>query len=185
MSINPHPPAPRVDYYVPLPVLPMWTLWCWRLWSRTASGKEGGRNTETEVTRRAWHKGLQKLTVFFYTVIDEDEDDNWQCYESICFSLRLHTHSQTTLSVIIITVLTRPRNCSTCSVGWVIRATNTLKKEEKKKLFWVRKYTIKKYIKKGSKYRLKNHLWINYIKVCLWWKTFSFQKRFIALLALI
>ena len=27
---------------------------------RTASGKGGGRNTETEATKRAWHEGLQK-----------------------------------------------------------------------------------------------------------------------------
>ena len=29
---------------------------------RTVSGKEGGRNIRTEVTTRAWHQGLQKLT---------------------------------------------------------------------------------------------------------------------------
>ena len=33
------------------------------------------------------------------------------------------TQLQTTLTVIIILVLTRPRNCSTCSVGQVIRVT--------------------------------------------------------------
>ena len=31
---------------------------------KTASGKEGGRNTETEATTRAWHEGLQKLRLF-------------------------------------------------------------------------------------------------------------------------
>ena len=39
------------------------------------------------------------------------------------FGLRLPEESQTTLSVIIIPVLTRPGNCGTCSVGQVIRAT--------------------------------------------------------------
>ena len=47
---------------------------------RTAPGKGGGRNTETEATMRVWHEGLQKLrllcTFFIYAVIDEDEDDN-------------------------------------------------------------------------------------------------------------
>ena len=45
----------------------------------TASGKESGRNTETEATTRAWREGLQKLRLFFYTLIDEDEDGNWWC----------------------------------------------------------------------------------------------------------
>ena len=39
------------------------------------------------------------------------------------FCLRLLTVPQTTLTVIIIQVLTRPGNCGTCSVGQVIRAT--------------------------------------------------------------
>ena len=40
------------------------------------------------------------------------------------FALRLLvTGPQTTLTVIIIQVLTRPGNCGTCSVGPVIRAT--------------------------------------------------------------
>ena len=45
---------------------------------RTAPGKGGGRNTETEATTRAWHVGLQKLRLhfFIYAVIDEDVDDN-------------------------------------------------------------------------------------------------------------
>ena len=47
---------------------------------RTAPGKGGGRNTETEATTRVWHEGLQKLRhfiiIFIYAVIDEDEDDN-------------------------------------------------------------------------------------------------------------
>ena len=43
---------------------------------RTASGNEGGRNTETDVTTGAWHEGLQKLRLFFNAVIDEVEDDN-------------------------------------------------------------------------------------------------------------
>ena len=46
---------------------------------RIASGKGGGRNTETETTTRVWHEGLQKLRLFIffiYAVIDEDEDDN-------------------------------------------------------------------------------------------------------------
>ena len=38
---------------------------------RTASGKGGGRNTETEATARAWHEGLQKLRLFiFYLCCD-------------------------------------------------------------------------------------------------------------------
>ena len=43
---------------------------------RTAPGKGGGRNTETEATTRGWHEGLQKLRFVFNAVIDEDEDDN-------------------------------------------------------------------------------------------------------------
>ena len=31
---------------------------------RTAPGKEVGRYTETEITTRAWHEGLQKLRLF-------------------------------------------------------------------------------------------------------------------------
>ena len=36
---------------------------------RTASGKEGGRNTETEVTTRVWHEGLQKPRPFLRFII--------------------------------------------------------------------------------------------------------------------
>ena len=43
---------------------------------RTASGKGGGRNTETEVTTRARHEGLLKLRRFCYAVIDKAEDDS-------------------------------------------------------------------------------------------------------------
>ena len=43
--------------------------------TRTASGKDGGRNTKTEVTTRVWHEELQKLRLF-YAAIDEDEGDN-------------------------------------------------------------------------------------------------------------
>ena len=44
---------------------------------RTAPGKGGSRNTETEATTRVWHEGLQKLRLYFiYAVIDENEDDN-------------------------------------------------------------------------------------------------------------
>ena len=55
----------------------MWTLML-RALIRTAPGKGGGRNTETEATMRVWHEGLQKLRLsfFIYAVIDEDEDDN-------------------------------------------------------------------------------------------------------------
>ena len=44
--------------------------------AQTASGKKGGRSTETEVTTRAQHERLQKLRHVFYTLITEDEDDN-------------------------------------------------------------------------------------------------------------
>ena len=50
-----------------------------RALTRTASGKGGGRNTETEATTRVWHEGLQMLrlfNIFIYAVIDEDEGDN-------------------------------------------------------------------------------------------------------------
>ena len=43
---------------------------------RTASGKGGGRDTETEVTTRARHEGLLKLRRFCYAVIDKAEDDS-------------------------------------------------------------------------------------------------------------
>ena len=41
-----------------------WTLML-RALIRTAPGKGGGRNTETEATMRAWHVGLQKLRLYF------------------------------------------------------------------------------------------------------------------------
>ena len=67
----------RADHrYVPPPIL-LCGLWRW-----TVSGKGGGRNTKTEATTRVWHEGLQKLRLFIYAVIDDDEDDNWWCYES-------------------------------------------------------------------------------------------------------
>ena len=44
---------------------------------RTASGKEGSKNTETEDTTTAWQEGLPEPRQFFMqSVIDEDEDDN-------------------------------------------------------------------------------------------------------------
>jgi len=43
---------------------------------RTASGKEGGRNIQTEATTREWHEGQQKPILSFNAAIDEDEDDN-------------------------------------------------------------------------------------------------------------
>ena len=43
---------------------------------RTASGKGGGRDTETEVTTRARHEGLLKPRRFSYAVIDEDKDNS-------------------------------------------------------------------------------------------------------------
>ena len=55
----------------------------------------------------------------FCLLYNEDEDDNWWCY----FGLRLLDCTQTVLTVIFILVLTRPGNCSTCSVGQVYRAT--------------------------------------------------------------
>ena len=90
---------------------------------RTASGKGGRRNTETEATTRAWHEGLQKRRLFIYSVIDEDQDDNWWCYGGPFSVSDYLTGPQTMLTVIIILVLTRPRNCGTCSVGQIIRAT--------------------------------------------------------------
>ena len=77
MSVSPESRPPLR----PSTNLPMWTLTL-RASIRTAPGKGGGRNTETEATTRVWHEGLQKLSPFFifyffiYAVIDEDEDDN-------------------------------------------------------------------------------------------------------------
>ena len=42
---------------------------------RTASGKEVGRNTETEVTTTAWHEGLQKLRQFLFSCSQDEEED--------------------------------------------------------------------------------------------------------------
>ena len=44
---------------------------------RTASGKGGSRNTETEGTTRAQHEGLQKLNFFSFSFFNAmtDEDD--------------------------------------------------------------------------------------------------------------
>ena len=58
-----------------------------------------------------------------YAVIDEDEDDKWWCYGGPFRFWDYLTGPQTTLTVTIIPVLTRPGNCGTCSVGQVIRAT--------------------------------------------------------------
>ena len=41
---------------------------------RTASGKDVGRNTETEVTTRAWHEGLQKLRLFMQCLMRITDD---------------------------------------------------------------------------------------------------------------
>ena len=93
---------------------------------RIASGKGGGRNTETETTTRVWHEGLQKLRLFIffiYAVIDEDEDDNWWSYGGPFSVWDYLTGPQTTLTVIMMPVLPRPGNCCTCSVGQLIRAT--------------------------------------------------------------
>ena len=38
--------------------------------TRTASGKESSRNTENEVTKKAWHKRLQQLIHFTGTMPD-------------------------------------------------------------------------------------------------------------------
>ena len=54
---------------------PVWIV-TQRALIRTASGKEGGRNIQSEATTRAWHEGLQKLILSFNAAIDEDEDDN-------------------------------------------------------------------------------------------------------------
>ena len=59
--------------YVPPPIL-LWLL-SLRALTRTASGKEGGQNTKTEVSMEAWHEGLQRLSLL-YAAIDEDEDHN-------------------------------------------------------------------------------------------------------------
>ena len=88
---------------------------------RNASSKEGSRNIETEViTTERWlqkqrflkkeerKKGMRVIT------------DNTM---KLHFCLRLLTVPQTTITVIIIQVLTRPGNCGTCSFGQVIRAT--------------------------------------------------------------
>ena len=46
--------------------------------TRTASGKEGGRNSESEVTMTAWQEGPQKLrrdNFIHHALIDKDEDN--------------------------------------------------------------------------------------------------------------
>ena len=47
-----------------------------RALTRTAVGKGGGKDTESEVTTRAWHEGPQKQRIMyiFYVVIDEDDN---------------------------------------------------------------------------------------------------------------
>ena len=72
----------------------------------------------------AWRATEAETFLFFiYAVIDEDEDDNWWCYGGPFSVWDYLTGLQTTLTVIIIPVLTRPRNSGTCSVGQIIRAT--------------------------------------------------------------
>ena len=58
---------------------PVWIV-TQRALIRTASGKEGDRNIQTEATTRAWHEGLQKPILSFNAAIDEDEDDIGWCY---------------------------------------------------------------------------------------------------------
>ena len=92
---------------------------------RIASGKGGGRNTETGHHESvAWRATEAETFLFFiYAVIDEDEDDNWWCYGGPFSVWDYLTGPQTMLTVIVIPVLTRPQNSGTCSVGQVIRAT--------------------------------------------------------------
>ena len=92
---------------------------------RTASGKGGGRNTKTEATTTAWHEGLQKLRLFTFYLCCDRWGWGWELimlWRSISIWDYL-TGPQTTITVIIIPVLTRPGNCGTCSVGQVNRAT--------------------------------------------------------------
>ena len=65
------------------------------------------QNTETEVTTRAWREGLQKPRQVYhlYTVVDEDEDDNWWCYRGpFRFETTYRAGTQTMLTVINIPV---------------------------------------------------------------------------------
>ena len=86
---------------------------------RTASGKGGGRNTETEVTTRAWHDGLQKLRLNFFNLFMQwlmrmITDDAMELHFSLRLLDRVTDHA---CCHIIIPASTRPGNCSTCSVG--------------------------------------------------------------------
>ena len=62
---------------------PMWTL-ALRALIRTASGKGGGRKLRLRPPRECGMDGYRSWDFLFFinAVIDEDEDDNWWCYES-------------------------------------------------------------------------------------------------------
>ena len=104
---------------------PMWTLWVCGLWSELSQARKEEGTPRLRPPRECSMKGYRSWYFFYsiYAVIDENEDDNWWCYESPFRFWDYLTGPQPTLTVIIIPVLTRPGNCGTCSVGQVIRAT--------------------------------------------------------------
>ena len=85
---------------------------------RTASGKEGGKNTGTKVTTKAWHEGTQRLTPFLLC------NDEWGWRRQLMMLWRSMSvldyliGRQTTFSVTIITVSARPGNCCAWIVWW-------------------------------------------------------------------
>ena len=92
---------------------PTWTLWRWRLWSEHTSGKEGGRNTETEAAKSiAWWE-----TENFVSKFCNHRWGQGRKHDAVAahFSLRLLDR--------VTDYAYRPQNCSTCGVGQLIKAT--------------------------------------------------------------
>ena len=85
---------------------------------RTASGKGGRRNTKTEATMSVSWRATEAETFFHFIM-------QWSMRMKMITNdaMAVHFWSETMLTVIIILVLTRSRNCSTCSAGQKIRAT--------------------------------------------------------------
>ena len=100
---------------------PIWTLWLWRLWSELP--QQGKRQEHWDWC--PWHEGPQKLWQFYLSWNDRWGDTRLLSIRlldppTLWNKTKLETHP---LTVLVIPVLTRPRNCSTCGVSLVITVT--------------------------------------------------------------
>ena len=64
----------------PFICLPLWTLWCWGLWSELPQAR---KEVWTPRLRSPWEHGMKGCRsweiVFYYAMIDEDEDNKCWC----------------------------------------------------------------------------------------------------------